>query len=279
MATEGHCMSASLSSRSYSQVAGVLRAAGCVYAEDEARLLTGAARTEADLDDMVDRRVAGQPLEQVVGWAEFCGLRIVVDPAVFVPRRRTEFLVRQAAGSPAPAGRRSSSSICAAAPARWASRSPRRAARSSCTPPTSTRPPCTAPGATWPPPAAGCTRATSTTRCPPRCAAGSTSCWPTRPTCPPGRSGCCPPRPATTSRGWRSTAGPDGLDILRRVTAGAPGWLAPGGHLLFETSERQVAAAIAAVTRAGLTAQVARCAELTATVIIATRPVAPAGVG
>jgi release factor glutamine methyltransferase len=45
---------------------------------------------------MVDRRVAGLPLEQVIGWAEFCGLRIAVDPGVFVPRRRTEFLVRQA---------------------------------------------------------------------------------------------------------------------------------------------------------------------------------------
>ena len=33
--------------------------------------------------------------------------------------------------------------------------------------------------------------------------------------------------------------GPDGLDVLRRVAAGAAGWLAPGGHLLSETSDRQ----------------------------------------
>jgi release factor glutamine methyltransferase len=33
----------------------------------------------------------------VVGWAEFCGRRIATDPGVFVPRRRTEFLVEQAA--------------------------------------------------------------------------------------------------------------------------------------------------------------------------------------
>ena len=46
---------------------------------------------------MVDRRAAGLPLEHVLGWAEFFGLRIAVDPGVFVPRRRTEFLVRQAA--------------------------------------------------------------------------------------------------------------------------------------------------------------------------------------
>jgi len=46
---------------------------------------------------MVDRRPAGLPLEHVLGWAEFCGLRIAVDPGVFVPRRRTELLVCQAA--------------------------------------------------------------------------------------------------------------------------------------------------------------------------------------
>src|SRR6201995_3950610 len=73
-----------------------LRAAGCVFAEDEARLLIAAARTPAELDVMVGQRVAGLPLEQVLGWAEFCGLRITVTPGVFVPRRRTEFLVREA---------------------------------------------------------------------------------------------------------------------------------------------------------------------------------------
>src|ERR1700737_2333635 len=74
-----------------------LRAAGCVFAEDEAQLLISTARTPADLTAMVDRRAAGLPLEHVLGWAEFCGLRIAVDPGVFVPRRRTEFLVRQPA--------------------------------------------------------------------------------------------------------------------------------------------------------------------------------------
>src|SRR5215468_1403614 len=73
-----------------------LRAAGCVFAEDEARLLMTAARTPAELEVMVGQRAAGRPLEQVLGWAEFCGLRIAVAPGVFVPRRRTEFLVRQA---------------------------------------------------------------------------------------------------------------------------------------------------------------------------------------
>src|SRR5580704_2077322 len=73
-----------------------LRAAGCVFAEDETRLLTSTARTPAELDAMVGRRAAGLPLEQILGWAEFCGLRITLEPGVFVPRRRTEFLVHEA---------------------------------------------------------------------------------------------------------------------------------------------------------------------------------------
>jgi release factor glutamine methyltransferase len=82
---------------SSSDIVATLRAAGCVFAEEEARLLIAEARTPDELGAMVDRRAAGVPLEYVVGWAEFCGLRIALDEGVFVPRRRTEFLVHQAA--------------------------------------------------------------------------------------------------------------------------------------------------------------------------------------
>ncbi|NEB61469.1 putative protein N(5)-glutamine methyltransferase, partial [Streptomyces diastaticus] len=77
-------------------VVAALRAAGCVFAEDEAALLLDAARTPAELTTLVERRVSGLPLELVVGWAGFRGLRIAVAPGVFVPRRRTEFLVSEA---------------------------------------------------------------------------------------------------------------------------------------------------------------------------------------
>ncbi|MYS50380.1 putative protein N(5)-glutamine methyltransferase, partial [Streptomyces sp. SID6013] len=77
-------------------VVAALRAAGCVFAEDEAALILDTARTAAELTALVERRVSGLPLELVVGWAEFRGLRIAVAPGVFVPRRRTEFLVSQA---------------------------------------------------------------------------------------------------------------------------------------------------------------------------------------
>src|SRR4051812_6694314 len=77
----------------YAETVAALRTAGCVYAEDEARLLL---ESEGDLDTLVSRRVAGEPLEWVLGWAEFADLRIAVRPGVFVPRRRTELLAAEA---------------------------------------------------------------------------------------------------------------------------------------------------------------------------------------
>ena len=70
-----------------------LRAAGCVYAEEEAALLIEAASDHrGDLDRLVSARVAGRPLEQLLGWVEFCGRRLAVGPDAFVPRVRTELL-------------------------------------------------------------------------------------------------------------------------------------------------------------------------------------------
>src|ERR1022692_3769953 len=96
-------MSASPSPCSQSVIVTRLRAAGCVFAEDEGRLLVSAARTPADLDAMVDQRVAGAPLEHVIGWAGFCGLGIPAAPGFFPPRRRPEFLARQAVALARPA--------------------------------------------------------------------------------------------------------------------------------------------------------------------------------
>ena len=66
--------------------------------------------------------------------------------------------------------------------------------------------------------------------------------------------------------------GADGLDVLRRVTAAAPLWLAPGGHLLVETSERQAPQTVETFARDGLIPRVASSDELNATVVIGTRP-------
>jgi release factor glutamine methyltransferase len=66
--------------------------------------------------------------------------------------------------------------------------------------------------------------------------------------------------------------GADGLDVLRRVAAGAPHWLTPGGHLLIETSDRQAPAAAAAFAASGLAWRTATSADLNATVLIGTLP-------
>ncbi len=145
---------------------------------------------------MVERRIGGLPLEQVVGWAAFHGLRIEVDPGVFVPRRRTELLVDEALihlsrGGQPPARHPSSSTSCSGVvgAASW-----RFVTTSSCTPPTSTRSPSAAPAATSPPPEAPSTRVISTTPCRSGCEAVCSWSSPTSLTCPATRSSCCPGR-------------------------------------------------------------------------------------
>src|SRR5699024_4100838 len=66
-----------------------LRTAGCVFAEDEARLLEGAA-SGAALAELVARRVQGEPLEHLLGYVDFAGRRFLVAPGVFVLRGRSE---------------------------------------------------------------------------------------------------------------------------------------------------------------------------------------------
>ena len=88
---------ARFSERRAAETVRALRAAGCVFAEDEARLLLAAAGSEAELAELVRRRADGLPLEVLLGWADFRGVRVAVQAGVFVPRRRSAFLVEQAA--------------------------------------------------------------------------------------------------------------------------------------------------------------------------------------
>jgi len=76
-----------------------LRAGGSVFAEDEADVLRAAAAAgSGDLATLIARRVAGEPVQHIVGWADFAGHRVRVAPGVFVPRPRTEHLVDVAIG-------------------------------------------------------------------------------------------------------------------------------------------------------------------------------------
>src|SRR5258708_6370968 len=65
--------------------------------------------------------------------------------------------------------------------------------------------------------------------------------------------------------------GPDGLDVVRRVASAAPDWLAPGGHLLIETSRHQAQLAAAVFEAGGLVPRVNTSEELDATVVIGAR--------
>jgi release factor glutamine methyltransferase len=256
-----------------------LRAAGCVFAEDEAQLLAAAAQTRADLDAMVERRAAGLPLEHVVGWAEFCGLRIAVGPGVFVPRRRSELLVRQAiaaASEPGPDG------------------SPDQAAR-----------PvildlCCGSGAIGVAVVAGLGRAElhavdiepAAVACArknvaaaggqvhegdlydplPAALRGRVDVLVVNaPYVPTAEIALLPPEARLHEPAIALDGGTDGVAIHRRVADGAASWLAPAGRLLIETSERQAALTAAAITSGGMAATVASDDDLAATVVVGSR--------
>lgn len=74
-----------------------------VLGEDRGQLYAHPGRAVAPNDarqfnDMVERCVAGEPLQHVLGYAVFRGLRLQVSPAVMVPRPETEEVVAAALG-------------------------------------------------------------------------------------------------------------------------------------------------------------------------------------
>ncbi|HET8680489.1 MAG TPA: putative protein N(5)-glutamine methyltransferase [Micromonosporaceae bacterium] len=248
-------------------IASRLRVAGCVFAEDEAQLLVDSADTPAALLAMVERRVAGLPLEHVVGWVDFCGLRILVDPGVFVPRRRSELLVLRAAALAAPGATVvdlacGSGAVGAAVAARAGG---------------------VALHAVDIEPAA--------VRCARRNLAAAGQVYdgdlygplPARlrghvdvlvanvPYVPTAALGLLPREARVHEPLVALDGGADGLEVVRRVAACAPGWLAPGGHLLVETGVDQADAAAGVLAAAGLAPTVASDGELAATVVIGRR--------
>ncbi|MEU4235584.1 putative protein N(5)-glutamine methyltransferase [Nonomuraea sp. NPDC026600] len=247
-----------------------LRAAGCVFAEDEAELLISTARTPDDLATMVDQRVAGLPLEHVLGWAEFCGLRIAVDPEVFVPRRRTEFLISQAAAL----GSRSGTvvvDLCCGTGAMGAALA-------------AVLDGVELHAADLHPAAVRCARRNLASiggqvyegdlyEPLPATLRGRVDILIASPPYVPTEAIRLLPSEARVHEPLVALdGGADGLDIVRRMIAEAPPWLAPGGHLLVETSEGQAARTADTMAAGGLTPRVACSDELYATVVIGTRP-------
>ncbi|MER8072511.1 putative protein N(5)-glutamine methyltransferase [Streptomyces sp. NPDC094034] len=264
------------SSATESVIVTRLRAAGCVFAEDEARLLISTAATPEDLAAMVDRRVGGLPLEHVLGWAEFCGQRIAVDPGVFVPRRRTEFLVRQAAAAVATATALAGSravvvDLCCGSGALGAALAGilgRAELYAADIDPAAVR--CArrnvaaVGGRVYEGDLYGPLPATLRGRVDILLA--------NVPYVPTEEVGLLPQEARIHEARVALDGGADGLDVLRRVSAQAPRWLAPGGCLLVETSEHQAARAVETVAGSGLIPRVARSEELCATVVVGTMP-------
>jgi release factor glutamine methyltransferase len=247
-----------------------LRAAGCVWAEDEAALLGSAASSPDSLDAMVARRVAGEPLEQVVGWASFCGLRIVVDPGVFVPRRRSEFLVtvalRLARGGP-----RVIADVCCGTGALGLTVLAGLGGGSSLH------------AADLDPAAVACARRNvlpagghvyqgDLLAALPDSLRGRVDvliC--NAPYVPSPEIAFLPAEAREHEARLALDGGADGLAVLRRAAALAPDWLAPAGVLLVETSERQSLVMAASMTAAGLAAEVHEDDESGATVVTGVR--------
>jgi release factor glutamine methyltransferase len=219
---------------------------------------------------MVDRRVAGLPLEHVIGWADFCGLRIAVDPGVFVPRRRTEFLVEQALPLIRGAWPRDIVvDLCCGAGAIGTALAASVSGLE-------------VHAVDIDPAAVACARRNLQGRgglvyagdlfdpLPPTLRGRVAVIVANVPYVPSDEVRLLPAEARAHEPRVALDGGPDGLDVLRRAAAGAPDWLVPGGHLLIETSERQVMPAMAAFEASGLAVRVESSDDLNATVVIGT---------
>ncbi|MFB9313084.1 putative protein N(5)-glutamine methyltransferase [Nocardioides plantarum] len=243
-----------------------LRAAGCVYAEDEAALLLETATDEADLERLVAARVAGRPLEHLLGWAGFDGLRVVVADGVFVPRQRTLLLVELAEQLTPPDG--VVVDLCCGSGALLAALVVRRRD-------------VEGHAADLDPAAVACARTNLADLPPGRVHEGDLyDALPTdlrgridvlmvnAPYVPSGELDLMPREARDHEHRVSLDGGSDGLDLHRLVAAGATTWLAPGGLLAIEVAPMQVEAATAMMAAAGLEPAVAEDPDLDATSVI-----------
>lgn len=244
-------------------VVAALRAAGCVFAEDEAALLLA---SPDPLEALLARRVAGEPLEQVLGWAAFDGLRIGVRPGVFVPRRRSELIVRLAAdGLPPDAV---AVDLCCGSGALGAALRHRvpwvelyavdsDAAAVDCAR-------ANLPGA-W------VARGDLWDALPVRLRGRVSVVLANAPYVPSEAIALMPSEARDHEPHTALDGGADGLDVHRRIAAAASGWLAPGGRLFIEVSPAQVPAAVRLLDDAGLLSEVRSDEDLDATVVVGIR--------
>jgi release factor glutamine methyltransferase len=238
-----------------------LRAAGCVFAEDEARLIATAPGSAAEREDLVRRRVAGEPLEHLLGWVEFRSRRVAIEPGVFVPRRRTEFLVEQAVRVAGDAHLVVELCCGCAAVASALAAELGGAEVHACD---------------VDPVAVGCARRNVPhvhegdlfDALPPGLRGRIDVVVANAPYVPSAEIVLMPPEAREHEPRIALDGGSDGLDVQRRIVSDAPRWLAPGGHLLIETSERQAGALAAEFAANGFATETAYGADTGATVAL-----------
>jgi release factor glutamine methyltransferase len=243
------------------QLVTALRAAGCVFAEEEARLLVEEARSPGELMAWAARRMGGEPLEQIVGWAAFAGQRIAVAPGVFVPRRRSELLVAVARRDPADVvvdlccGTGAiGAALLAAVPGLEVHASDLDPAAVACA--RRNLPPERVRGGDLYDALPGSLRG--------RVAALVANA----PYVPTDAIATMPPEARDHEHRVALDGGSDGLDVQRRVVAGARDWLAPGGRLLVETSRAQAPATAALMVATGLAVDVVTDEEVDGTIAV-----------
>ncbi|WP_368498340.1 putative protein N(5)-glutamine methyltransferase [Herbiconiux sp. A18JL235] len=261
-----------------------LRVAGCVFAEEEARLLIAAAGSERELDGLVARRAAGEPLEPLLGWVEFCGRRIAIDPGVFVPRRRTELLAERTVAEaervraerasrlrPGTDGRTTGAAgvvvleLCCGAGAVAAVVE---AAGGFEVVAADVDPAAVANARTNLADAASVFEGDLYDALPERLRGRLDVIAANAPYVPTQAIATMPPEARDHEKRVALDGGTDGLDVQRRVIAEAPRWLTASGTLLIESSERQAPSTAALMTASGFDAEIVRDEERDATVVI-----------
>lgn len=247
----------------------MLREAGCVFAEEEASLLGQAAATAAELGTLLARRLDGEPLEYILGWAGFCGLRVGVAPGVFVPRRRTGFLVERAVARVAGAEHPLVVDLCCGSGAIALSLSHLLGGIEVF-------------ATDIDPVAVRCARDNLGQRgrvfegdlyypLPARLRGRVDLVTANAPYVPTWNIATMPREARLHEARATLDGGSDGLDLQRRIADEASAWLRVGGHLLLETSDRQAGRTAGILARAGLEPVVESSAEFDATVVTGTR--------
>ncbi|HEX3931415.1 MAG TPA: putative protein N(5)-glutamine methyltransferase [Nocardioides sp.] len=244
------------------QLVAALRSAGCVFAEEEARLILEEATSPAEVMAWTARRMAGEPLELIVGWADFAGQRIAVERGVFVPRLRSTIVVEIAVREPADVvvdlccG---TAALGAALAARW--------------------PSAEVHAADSDPAAVACARRNLT---PERVHQGDLyDALPddlrgrvdllvvNAPYVPTAAIATMPREAREHEHHVALDGGADGLDIQRRVAEDAREWLRPGGRVVLETGRGQAEQSAALLRDAGLSASVEIDDDIDGTAVLA----------